>query len=64
MNLAEINAMKDSKLNRKDRRSKEKKTGISIQSVNVPYTNPGKIRSKKSKWNPFNLRQAKLNEKS
>ena len=37
MNLAELNAMRDQKLNRADRRAKEKKTGIKIASVNKPY---------------------------
>lgn len=40
MNIKELNALRDSTLNRMDRRAKEKKTGIKIVSTNKPYVKP------------------------
>ena len=37
MNLAELNAMRDATLNRKERRAKGKKLGIKIEGTNKPY---------------------------
>ena len=40
MNLAELNAMRDQKLNRADRRKKGKALGFKIEGTNKPYVKP------------------------
>ena len=54
MNVKELNAKMDGKLNRKDRRAKEKKTGEKIIATNVPMKSTKVVKSKKSIHNPYN----------
>jgi hypothetical protein len=54
MNVKELNAKMDGKLNRKDRRAKEKKTGEKIIATNVPAKSTKVVTSKKSKHNSYN----------
>jgi len=48
MNLAELNAMADRRLNRAERRAKGKKIGVKIWGINIPAESDKVITSKKS----------------
>lgn len=49
--------MADRRLSRADRRAKGKKLGIKIEGTNKPVISDKVITSKKSKWNPYNIRK-------